>query len=545
VKLQITALAGSALVQGVLSGEPEALAFYPGGDPRDPESYRKKAQETAGRFDRKARLRLAGALTGGGPEAAQRLHRFVEEEGFCVTTGQQPGLFGGPLYSLYKALTTVALAERLEKMLGVPVLPVFWVASEDHDWEEVRSVTLPDLENQLQTLSLEIPAGAERAPLHRIPLGEALDSLREACLALSPPTEFLPLVADALTRSYTAGQTLPGAFAELLRQQLGGEGLFVLSPESEVLQEAALPVLLAEARGADARDRALQARVGELEAAGYSAQVPILPHGVNLFFEGAQGRDRLFLEPAEERGAGGQPPRFRLRNEGRILSEAELRAEAEKDPWRLSPNVLLRPVVESTLVPTLAYVAGPGELAYYGQTAPVFEAHGILQPVIHPRFSALLLESKISKVLEKFHLEPAALFRPLHEVVGQVVRDDLPDEVRQALGQLKGSVASGSKSLLAAVRGVDPTLSGPVDHLRNQCLALLEDLERKVVQARKRQSATALQQIEKAQLHLAPLGAPQERVFPALYYLLRYGPEVMRLWREAAEGAVLLPNEVE
>ncbi|TVP42226.1 MAG: bacillithiol biosynthesis BshC [Gemmatimonadales bacterium] len=553
VNLHIQTLSGTHLVRQYLAGEPSALAFYPGGHPGDPAAYRAKAEEVRGRFDQESRERLTRMLTGGGENGQSRLRRFVEEGGLAVTTGQQPGLFGGPLFSLYKALTAAALARWLEEDLGVPVIPVFWVASEDHDWEEVRRVSLPDMANDLVTLELPDRPGAGELPLHRMPMGPEGPEALEALLALLPDTEFRPDLEADLRAAYREGATLPSAFAELLRRHLAMAGVFILSPEHPEAQAAALPVLLAEARGARERADALARRAGELEAAGYHSQVTILEGGANLFLEGAQGRDRLFVEPSaqgsgrgtgkgEGNGEGGgaaEGPPLRMRREGRVLTQEALAGEAGRDPALLSPGVLLRPVVESTLVPTLAYVAGPGEIAYLAQTAPVFAAHGIRPPVVHPRLSAAVVESRVEKVLRKFGLELADLSRPHHEVVGRVIRDDLPPEVREAMGKLKGAIALGSKELQKAVRQVDPTLAGPVDHVRNQGFSLLDDLEKKVVQARKRESGIAVQQIEKAQVQLFPGGTPQERVFPAVYYLVRYGPELMSRWMDAARGAVL------
>jgi bacillithiol synthase len=528
---------GSELVRRYLEGDADALRFYPGGHPADPDAYRARAASVGARFDRQSRERLAGMLAGGGVRGRERLQAFVDGEGLAITTGQQPGLFGGPLYSVYKALTAAALARRVERLLGVPVIPVFWVASEDHDWDEVRRLTMPDPANELVELELPVPEGAGDAPLHRVVPGASLAKLRDALVEGLPASDFRPDVVADLEATYNDASTLPGAFAGLLERQLAEAGVFLLSPETPAAQRAALPVLLAEAEGSVARAGAMAARAAELDDAGLTVQVPILDGGVNLFLEGKRGRDRLFLEDAE----AGEEPRFRLRRSGESLSLSDLRRIAAEDPARLSPNVLLRPVVESVLVPTLAYVAGPGETAYYAQTAPVFDAHGIGQPIIHPRLSATVVEAKIGKVLEKFDLPLAALSRPHHEVAGDLLREDLPDEVRRALGALRGSIAKGAKELTEAVRAVDPTLSGPVEHLRNQGFSLIDDVEKKVVQARKRESGIALQQLAKAQLHLFPGGKPQERVFPAVYYTVRYGPAAMAAWIEAAEDAVLPP----
>jgi uncharacterized protein YllA (UPF0747 family) len=197
------------------------------------------------------------------------------------------------------------------------------------------------------------------------------------------------------------------------------------------------------------------------------------------------------------------------------------------DPSLLSPNVLLRPVVESSVFPVVSYVAGPGETAYYAQLKDFFAAHGLRMPVIHPRFSATLVEAKIGKVLEKFHLSLDAVDRPFHELAAEIAREEVPPEVRKALGELRGAVGKGSGALLQAVRQIDPTLKGPVTHARNSAFSAFDDAERKILQAVKRENEIALGQLEKAQNHLFPMGKPQERVLNAFYYLTRYGPELI------------------
>lgn len=524
--------AGSSLVRNYLSGDDRVSTFYPSGHPGELDAYRARASEVDARFTTDDRRRLAGALRGGGPDATMRLARFVEADGLAVTTGQQPGLFGGPLFTIYKAATAAALARRLEARLERPVIPVFWVASEDHDWEEVRRIHLPDLHNDLAAIEVPIPPGSEEAPLHRIPMGGELDQATGRLLEILPETDFSGPWVPVLRSAYREGRTLPEAFAELLEALLGPAGVFVLSPEHPELQKAALPVLLEEAARAREVGETLAARAAELEAAGYHVQVPVLEGGVNLFFEGARGRDRVFLDDGT----------FRLRRSGERLDAGELRARAEDDPIRLSPNVLLRPVVESVLVPTLSYVAGPGETAYFAQTGPVFAAHGMGPPVVHPRFSGTVLERKIAKVLDKFGLGVEAVARPHHELASDLAREEIPESVRRALAELRGATARGTAALAAAIKDVDPTLAGPVEHSRSQTFAHLDDVERKVTQALKRQNEVSLAQLDKARLHLFPLGKPQERVISPFYYIFRYGSELLDRWMTEAEEALLLPD---
>ena len=214
------------------------------------------------------------------------------------------------------------------------------------------------------------------------------------------------------------------------------------------------------------------------------------------------------------------------------MSADELRARFAADPNTLSPNVLLRPVVESWLFPTLAYVGGPGEMAYFGQLRTYFDAHGLTMPVVFPRWSATVIEGKIGKVLQKFGLEVEALDKPFHEVASELAREEMPGEVRAALGKLRGAIGAGMGELTKAARGVDETLKGPVQQGQSQALGILDDLEKKILQAVKRQSEVALAQLEKAQVHLFPSGKPAERVQSPFYFLSRYGGAVLEILYE-------------
>lgn len=510
--IRVTRPAGPPLVQAYLAGDPAVLDFYRGAFSRI-EAYREKAAEVDTRFGRDARERAARALIvpAGGDD--ERVRRFVEEGGYMVTTGQQPGLFGGPLYSVYKGLTAIQLARTLEAELGRPVLPVFWVASEDHDWAEANHTCIVGVDNELYCPALDAPDPSVHPPLHRIPSGPGVDALLGEFLARLPGTDFSEPYTELLRRAATPDATLPEAFSAILQALLGPLGMYFTDAAHPVLKEASLPLLLSELERGAAAEATLAATGERLTAMGHPLQVALMDGGVNLFLEGPAGRERLYRE-----GEG-----FRLRVSGLQLDADDVRARVEADPSVLSPNVLLRPVAESVVFPTLSYVAGPGETAYFAQLADYFEFHGVRMPVIHPRFGATVLESKVRKVLEKFSLDVGGLARPFHEVAAEIARDEVPEPVRRALGTLRAALGKGVGELQEAVKSVDPTLKGPVQHVRSQAFAALDDVERKVLHALKRENEIALAQLEKAQLHLFPTGKPQERAMNPFYYLTRYG----------------------
>jgi bacillithiol biosynthesis cysteine-adding enzyme BshC len=504
---------GTPLVRDYIQGESHLARFYCGSF-REARAYEEKAKEVDSRFHLGSRERAASIVSAPHPEAARRLSAFVEGGGYFVTTGQQPGLFSGPLYSFYKALTAVKLAEVLEPVLKRTVLPLFWVASEDHDWAEVDHTNLVDRDNELRTVRLPMPEGIPNRPLKRITLGEGVNEALGEFLQALPETDFSADLFESILESYTPEATLPRGFRALMEDVLSDLPLLYVDAGNPELKAASQATLLRELECAEEHEFLLSRVAAHLEMDGYHAQVPILPGGVNLFLEGPEGRDRVYRE---ESG-------FKLHHAGTTLSEADIRSRVESDPSILSPNVLLRPIVESTVFPTVSYIGGPGEIAYFAQLRELFEAHGIKMPVVHPRFSVTLVESKVQKVLDKFHFSVEHLHRPHHELAGEIAREEIPPEVRRALGEVRGAVGKGGGALLSAIKGIDPTLKGPVTHARNAAFGAFDEAERKILQAVKRENQTALGQLEKAQLHLFPEGKPQERMINAFYYLTRYGP---------------------
>lgn len=526
---------GSRLVADYLTRQPSALEFFQG-DPTLAASYASAAEAVTARFDRAARARAVECIHAPTPSVRARLDRLIEEGGFFVTTGQQPGLFTGPLYSVYKALTAVRLAGTLEDILGRPVVPLFWVASEDHDWREVDHTYTVSVSNELRRVALD--DGSERGdrPVHRVPMGKAINPVLDEFLSLFPDNDFKPSCARRLRSAYAPGNSLGEAFTHVLADWLGPLGMAFVDASSLPLKRASRTLFTAVLDGAPEQEALLGRTAEQLQAAGYHVQVPILDGGVNLFFEGGSGRERVYR-------SGGD---FRLRHSGQLLSRRRILAESDADPRVLSPNVLLRPVVEGAVFPVVSYVAGPGEIAYFAQLRELFEVSGIRMPVVHPRFSVTVIEPKIRKVLDKLDLSLEDLSRPFGELAGRVVQEDVPEGVRQALADLRGGIGRGVEELSRAAAALDPTLKGPARHVRTVAFDALEQMRKKIIHSLKREKQTKLSQLEKAQVHLYPRGGPQERSLNACYYLMRYGREFLdalhdrlsvRLARDGARAA--------
>jgi bacillithiol biosynthesis cysteine-adding enzyme BshC len=404
----------------------------------------------------------------------------------------------------------------LEALVDRPVAPLFWVASEDHDWAESDHAFVVGVDNELHRLEVPARPGAGNRPLHRLPIDDATPNLLDALQGLLPDTEVAREAVSLFRGAYLQeGATLASGFESAMARILEPYGVLFVQAHDPVLKARSVPLLEAAVlRGAELEE-GLAERASGLESAGFPVQVPILPQGENLFVEGPAGRERLYRD-----GEG-----FHLRHSELPLTREEVVRRIREEPATVSPNVLLRPVVEAAVFPTLSYVAGPGEMSYFAQLSPLFDALEVGMPVIHPRFGATVVERKVQKVLDKFDVPQEELRQPLHDLAGQLAREEVPEGVRRTLGEIRGALGRGAGELTRAARELDPTLKGPIQHARSVAMDAFADAEKKILQAVKRENDTMLQQLDKARLHLFPDGNPQERVMGPAYYLARYGRE--------------------
>ncbi|HYL54563.1 MAG TPA: bacillithiol biosynthesis BshC [Gemmatimonadales bacterium] len=432
---------------------------------------------------------IAAALPGPGRD------RLAAGDVLVVTTGQQPGLFTGPLYTIYKALSAIALARRLENDWRVPVVPVFWVAGDDHDFAEANHASFLNTNGELTSIVLrERPADAPLVPLAREPCGPeivgALAQLRDG----TPDTEFKGAVIESLERWYRADRSLADAFAGALQELLGPRGLVVLRVYDRSAKRAAAPWVL----------QGLEITLPD----GYTP----------VFVEAREGRDRL-----ERQGDA-----FVTRRSGERFTRAELERIANDAPDRLSPNVLLRPAVEAALLPTVAYAAGPAELEYLPDAAPLYERLGVARQLPIPRWSGVLVEARVDKLMERHGLDLTAFDGKPGELEARLVRTDLPPEAVATLGTLRSSIEEQYGHLLEAAMKVDPTLERTVESARNAALSGAQTIEKKLIASLKRLEGEALvRQIARARAAVYPNGQPQERVLTLASFLVRYGAELL------------------
>ncbi len=457
--------------------------------------------------------------------AVERLGRLCNGTALCVTTGQQPGLLTGPLFTLYKALTAIALAGALERYHGRPVVPVFWVAGDDHDYAEANHLYLLTVANEIERLSLRDREVQEPSrPLYRELMGPEIGEVIDAHRLHTPDTEFREPVLEWVSRHYRGGADLATAFAGAVAELLGPYGLVVFRPTQHAAKRAMAPLLLRTLEQASELDVALAERARELQGIGEAVPVAVGDGAAPVMLEGSLGRDRLVVDRN----------RFVARRSRESWTFSEIEAIARTEPERLSPNVLLRPVVEAALLPTLAYVAGPGELQYLPQCQPLYERLGVTPQTPFPRWSARIVETRVRKVLDKYAICAEDLNAADGQLEASLVRGDMPAQATQALTELRRTLGTEYERLREAAEQVDATLRKPVQAAEHSALTGLADIEKRIITHLKKQNDIVVQQLAKARSNLYPLSKPQERVFNVVAYLIRYGPDLLA----SALGAV-------
>ena len=406
----------------------------------------------------------------------------------AVVTGQQPGLFTGPMFALYKAITAIMLARTLSES-GVPAVPVFWIAAEDHDHEEIRSAFVLNRDSQLHELQVDL-VGEAAAPVGWTQYGEDIKAAINQCMEVLPQSEFSPEVRDILETSFRPGGSPVDAFGRMMSRLFAGAGMVFVNPLHPVLKELAKPALDSAVLANEAIRSAVLNRSEALIAAGYHAQVKVDQNFTGLFRY--NGKFRQVLKPAE-------------------LSSAGL----------LSPNALLRPVVQDSLFPTVAYVGGPAEIAYFAQSAAVYQTLGRPMPPVFPRISATLLEPRIKRGLQKYGLDfldvlrgPDALRRKAVEGIQDVT----------AFDRVRTSVTSAMESLGPTLSAVDPTLMGALENSQQKMLHQVEGLRTKFVNAEARRNEVLERHLEAISNSLFPDKKLQERVINVTSFLVRFGP---------------------
>lgn len=473
-------------------------------------------------YDATRRERVAAILErqnrawGASQETLDNIARF-RGGASVVVTGQQVTLFGGPLFSIYKALTAIKLATEFTHG-GQECVPVFWLATEDHDLAEVNHISLLGADGALAPFTTSA-RGPEDAPMSAVRFGPEIEEQTEEAARLLSDAE----AAGFLRESYRAGETPGSAFAKLFSRLFAHSGVILIDASDPELHALAESVYRAAALAARDLGDALLERGRELEAAGYHAQVKVTPSSTLLF--------------AMREGSRVAVHRV---NDGFSIADEKLTAEQLQErigqrPQEFSANVLLRPIVEDYLLPTLAYVGGPAEIAYFAQAAVVYEELlGRVTPIL-PRLSATLVEPRIHRVLERYQLWPAETFIDPENLRLRIAERALPGDVNTTFDAATQALQAAMGSIQSALARLDPTLVEASERAASKIHYQLDRLRERAARAQLRRSEETAAHAASLSNSLFPQKEPQERVIGAMSFLGRYGTQLLLTLYDAAK----------
>jgi bacillithiol biosynthesis cysteine-adding enzyme BshC len=473
-------------------------------------------------YDRSALARVLEGQNkefGSTAKALDNIALLAKPTTYAIVTGQQVGLFGGPLYTILKTITTIKLSERLkQKHPQFDFVPVFWLEGEDHDFVEMNHISLLDVENKPGRIEY-LPGGAipERnlGPIGELVFDESLDHTLTNLEAALQKSDFTEEVLKRLREFYTVGRTFNQAFTAWMNYLFEDYGLVFISANNPEFKRILSPIFVKEITEFPKTSQAVIRQSAVLEEK-YHAQIKAKSINLFLFHKGG----RYLIEPREHD--------FSLKGTRHFLQKDELLKIATENPELISPNVVLRPIAQDTLLPTLIYVAGPSEVAYYAQLKPVYEDFNVLQPIIYPRASGTFLEERVERAMEKYGLGLPEFFEDPEKVKSKVAERISEVKADVVFGSATSSFHDALNELKFGLKEIDPTLLGALEGVKSKIDGNLSVLKEKTVAAQKRRHETAMRQIDKAIGGLLPNGVLQEREINVVYYMNKYGPDLVK-----------------
>ena len=441
--------------------------------------------------------------------------KVVDASSTVIATGQQPGIFTGPLYSIHKAITAILLARRYEQAHGKPCTPVFWIAGDDHDFEEVRTAYLLSKQFEPVTLTYAPDGYVEGAAMYQTPADESLHMLIDEAAARCSG-EFKDEVAAFLHSSADEAQSVAHWFALIIARLFRDTALCVFVPHLEAARLAAAGVLAQEIAEPLVSTELSNEAAGALQRLGYPPQVVKGADECNFFLDFGGRRRKVLWDGSA----------FHIPAESMRVTKQDMAALLQSSPERFSANVVTRPVVQQALFPVVAYVGGPGEMAYWLQLRAVFAHFGQPMPVVYPRAQALLLDTKTRKLRDKFSFGPHEWFDPIESLEPRALRASVRNPALDALREHRHGVSAALESLACAVKragGKDHSPGERAHNFTEHTLANLDKLEHTLAQADAQQAEAIRGQVRRVANTIAPFRKPQERVYSVVPWLFEHG----------------------
>lgn len=498
-------------------------------DYRNPDDYRSLSDSL---LERKyPRQKLADILWetnrgfGCSDSIKDNIDRFSDPESMVVIAGQQVGIFGGPVLTFYKAAGVVRMAAKLSEELSKPVVPMFWMATEDHDYDEANTIRLVNKKGEPVDIVNEPHNGQRGKSMSQIQLDEGISTAVDELEDVLIPTEFTEPLFSLLRDFYRPGELISSAFAKWLTSLLCDYGLVLVDPSNPDFKKLVAPIYEREISRPFDSDAPDQFSADErITRDGYHLQVRQYKNGINLFYSHPH-RDKILLDEDGEL--------FKLENSGEVISRSGMNDLLRDKPESFSSGVLLRPLVQSKLLPTVGFLGGSSEISYHAQLIESYKYFDVEPPVICPRPSISLIGKRVNSILNKYEIKLPELFQDHHKVINDVLAEFFPADLESKLDNVRNEIDGLLESVTSEIGSYDEGLQKTFKTSTNKIGGELNKLKGKMFQAHKKKNSEVTNQITKAYESLFPGGTMQERVLPMIYFLNKYSPAFAgKLFRE-------------
>ena len=466
-----------------------------------------------------ALLRDYNRKFGADKKTLQSVERLADDKSIAVVTGQQLALFGGPLFTIYKIISAIHFAQKCEKQYNVPCIPVFWLADEDHDYDEISSLGLP-LKDDLKNFSLPNKSDLGKR-VAEIELSSSFEDFKKEVIESQFDTDFTDQLWRKLDDCYKPGKTIGEAFGRLVLDLFKDYGLILAGSAEPSIKQHLSSVLTQSVQAVDEQFKLLESKTDDLISNGYHAQVH-LQHS-NLFWIDENGNRLKLSYKNSTSSADGNETSW---------SSKELIDEIEKNPDRFSPNVFLRPILQNELLPSFAYIGGPGEISYHAQMKDFFREFNQSMPVIVPRFSVTLMESGIDRIFEKLPFDISDYNERIEDLESRFIEQSDSPDIEAVFDQWKSHVDEVSADPIEEIKNIDLTLEGSSEKAKATFFTELDKLKGKVYRSVKDQEKTQLNRIRKIKTNIFPNGNLQEREVAFIYFMNKYG---LGIWDQLLE----------
>lgn len=450
---------------------------------------------------------------GASKQTLQSIERLTDDRSIAVVTGQQLTIFGGPLFTIYKIISAIHFAKKWEIKYGVPCVPVFWMADEDHDYDEISTLGFP-LKDDHQKISLPNNSALEKR-VAEIELNSTFKAFKKEVIESQFDTDFTDQLWRKLDECYQSGKTIGGAFGSLVLDLFEDYGLILAGSADTAIKKHLSPILTRSVQAVDDQFELLESKTEELVSSGYHAQVH-LQHSNLFWIDGKGNRIKLSYENSA----------WNADSNGLSWSSNELIEEIQNNPDLFSPNVFLRPVIQNELLPAFAYIAGPGEISYHAQMKDFFGTFNQSMPVIVPRFSATLMESGIDRIFEKLPFNLSDYNERIEDLESRFIEQSDSADIESIFEHWRSNVDEISENPIEEIKNIDPTLEGASEKAKATFFTELDKLKGKVYRSVKDQEKTQLKRIRKIKTNLFPNSNLQEREVAFIYFMNKYGLDI-------------------